>query len=80
MLLGLIEAVVISLILLVMSTQVIIPIWHGTITFPIFRSKTKGLVRKRAEIYDDISAEAVEEEIDELSELVKSRRKKKESE
>ncbi len=58
-----------------MLTQVIAPIWCGTILFPFFRSKAKELEKERARVRDEEVVANLETEIKEIATKTKRTRK-----
>lgn len=66
MFLVLVEFVLTWTIIIVVSSQVIVPLLCGTLLFPYFRSKLVVLGREKVRVENDIEVKKVEEEISNL--------------
>jgi hypothetical protein len=60
-----------------MLTQVIYPIWAGSILFPFFRSKTNELTREIAVAKDEDAVADLELEVKTISTRTRTKRKTK---
>lgn len=59
------EFFVIAVILLVFATQVFVPMWRGTKTWPIFRSRQRQLESKLTELREEAHAARLEQVVEE---------------
>lgn len=59
------ELFVIAVIVLVFVTQVFIPMWRGTKTWPIFRSRQRQLESKLTELREEAHAAELEHVVEE---------------
>lgn len=66
MFLALLEFILFWAVIIIMTSQVIIPLLCGTLIFPYFRSKLVVLGREKVRIEDDIEAKKIEKEISNL--------------
>lgn len=58
----LLDALVVTLIVLAIGTQIIIPLWRGLSLFPAFDWRRKAALRANAEARDQLAAESIEQE------------------
>lgn len=75
MLLALTEIVVSVLVFAFFVTQVVVPIWKGTILMPFFRRTAKDLERNLAEAKEELTEAEIESEIERLRKLAQEKRK-----
>ena len=75
MLLGLLEFVISSFIIVFMATQVVVPLWNGTILFSAFRKKARALEKERIAAEEELAAVKTEIQIDEILDAARAKRK-----
>ncbi len=66
-----IDFLVFSLLVLVVITQLLIPIWKGTKIFPIFRKKISSAVNEIQEAQTDLEVTRLKNEAEQIRERVK---------
>ena len=77
MLLRVLECATLVIMFAFMLTQVIVPIWNGTIMFPFFRSKANELSKEIAMAKDEAVVADMALEVKALNEKTKTKRRTK---